>query len=70
MIKDEGYTITDVPGVESVKVQPDRKTVEIVIKFHDGTVMEYGLDRCEELASALERAASLGRSMTAQNERE
>jgi len=70
IIKDEGYTITDVPGQEYIQVRPSKTQGEVVIEIKDQST-EYerlwGLDALQEYVNALNRAIQLGRNVEAQN---
>lgn len=67
MIKDEGYTITEVPGVERITVEPDGDSepgAQVLIKFYGmDKPLNYGLAQLRELNEALYRAHTLGLSM-------
>lgn len=67
-VYNEGFTLTDVPGVDYIKIIPRASTVVIVIKSEGEEPRDWGLDDTDAFQLALERAVSLGRSVEAQNE--
>jgi hypothetical protein len=65
-IKDEGYTLTDVPGQEYIRVEPRDTTggTDVVIVIKDEAVTSHPrawtLDALQEYIGALQCAVSLG----------
>jgi hypothetical protein len=75
-IKDEGYTLTQVPGIEYIKVEPSEGSeysVHVVIKFSytldETPPWSFGLDELQELTEALEHACRLAGNMANANGR-
>lgn len=70
-IKDEGYTITDVPGLEYAKIVPTADG-RIVIQTKDpamGHERAWDVEQMGKYLTALGRACALAETMQAQNER-
>jgi hypothetical protein len=58
-IIDEGYTLTQIPGIEHIKVEPSERSeygVHVEIKLQGVPPVSYGLTELDELVEALGQA--------------
>lgn len=70
-ITDEGYTLTQLPGIERITVEPSEGSeygIRIMIKFVSfGSVLNFGVNELEEVYEGLAKAVSLARTMALDN---
>jgi hypothetical protein len=71
IINDEGYTITGVPGIEYIKIQPRDDGGAVLITKDEAAqyARTWEIDKAEQFQLALERAVELARAVVAQNVR-
>ena len=68
-INNEGYTITDVPGMEYIKIIPSEDCVKIVTKDEAAEYPhDWDLEAAQAFFEAMQRAVSLGWNMVHANE--
>lgn len=68
--KDEGYTLTDVPGMDFIKIEPREDGGAVVILKDDvgSPPRAWQIDKAEGFMLALERAVDMAKSVRTQNE--
>lgn len=63
MTQTQGYTLTDIPGLERIVVEPDpasARGVHVMLVLPGAeSVLDYGVTEIEQLSSAIEHACSL-----------